>query len=374
MGGFECSTHRRFDGARLDLVSATEHDRFAFEDYKRLRNIGMQTAREGIRWHLIEKHPRDYDFSSVLPVLRAAQECDIQVIWDICHYGFPDDIDIFSSAFIDRFADFARSFARFLDAESDETPFICPVNEISFFSYASGEKGFFHPYEKQRGIELKKQLIRAAIEGIEAFWSVNHDARIVHTDPIINVLPNPVRENDEQTARDYRLSQFQAWDALSGRIWQELGGDEKYLDIIGVNYYPHNQWMLAGDDPTEPGIMIDRASPLYRPFRELLTETYNRYRRPMFIAETGIEDDERPHWFCYVADETLAAIESGVDIGGICLYPIVNHPGWVDERHCHNGLWDYADEEGNRTIHQPLAEEIKRCREKMELKVNEACA
>lgn len=374
MGGFECSTHRRSDGVRLDLISATRHDRFAFEDYERLKNIGMQTVREGIRWHLIEKEPRNYDFSSVLPVLRAAQEYDVQIIWDICHYGFPDDIDIFSPAFVDRFARFTKAFAEFLYNESDETPFICPVNEISFFSYASGEKGFFHPFEQQRGIELKKQLIRAAIEGIEAFWTVNEDARIVHTDPVINVLANPVRVNDEQTAEYYRLSQYQAWDGLSGRIWGELGGEEKYLDIIGVNYYPHNQWMLASDDPTEPGIMIERLSPLYRPFRELLQETYERYRRPMFIAETGIEDDERPHWFCYVAAETSAAIESGIPVEGICLYPIVNHPGWIDERHCHNGLWDYADEDGRREIHRPLAEEIKRCQEKMELKVNEAYA
>ena len=25
-------------------------------------------------------------------------------------------------------------------------------------------------------------------------------------------------------------------------LWPELGGQEKYLDIIGVNFYPHNQW------------------------------------------------------------------------------------------------------------------------------------
>ena len=42
------------------------------------------------------------------------------------------------------------------------------------------------------------------------------------------------------------------------------------------------------------------------------------------------------------------------------LYPIVNHPGWVDDRHCHNGLWDYADENGVREIYEPLAMELAR--------------
>lgn len=364
MGGFECSTHRRLDGVRLDLISATMHDKFAFEDYKRLTDIGIYTAREGIRWHLIETKPYSYDFSSVLPVLKAAQEFGVQVVWDIFHYGLPDDLDIFSSAFIKRFAGFARAFAELLNNETDETPFLCPINEISFFSYVGGEKGVFHPYQKRRGAELKRQLIRTTIESIEAVWSVNKETRIVHTDPIINVLPNPLRPESGKIAEDYRLSQYQAWDAISGRIWRELGGDEKYLDIIGINYYPHNQWIVA-EDPTNEGIMIERTDKRYRPFRELLKETYERYKRPMFISETGIEDEERSHWLRYVTDEVLAAIQREVDLKGICLYPIVNHPGWVDERHCHNGLWDYADSNGERVIYKPLAEELKESQRKL---------
>ena len=44
----------------------------------------------------------------------------------------------------------------------------------------------------------------------------------------------------------------------------------------------------------------------------------------------------------------------------MCLYPILNHPGWLDGRHCHNGLWDYADAHGHRDIYKPLARELRR--------------
>jgi hypothetical protein len=47
-----------------------------------------------------------------------------------------------------------------------------------------------------------------------------------------------------------------------------------------------------------------------------------------------------------------------VPVHGLCLYPIVNHPGWEDDRHCHNGLWDYADAAGERNIYAPLATEL----------------
>src|SRR5436853_479875 len=81
-GGFECSTHRLRSGRRLDLIAATQHDKFAQSDYARLREQGLRVAREGVRWHLVEATPGHYDFSSVLPVVRAARATGTQVIWD----------------------------------------------------------------------------------------------------------------------------------------------------------------------------------------------------------------------------------------------------------------------------------------------------
>ena len=70
--------------------------------------------------------------------------------------------------------------------------------------------------------------------------------------------------------------------------------------------------------------------------------------------------EERSAWLAYVGHEARAAIAKGVDLQGICIYPIVNHPGWDDDRHCHNGLWDYADNDGRRAICRSLAVELKR--------------
>ncbi len=138
MAGFECSCHRRGDSRRLDVIAATGHDRFARQDYDRARRLGMETVRDGARWHLIERSPGRYDFSSLLPMVRAAREAGVQVIWDLCHYGWPDGLDVFRPEFVDRFADYAREVARLIAAETDDTPWYCPVNEISFWSWAGG--------------------------------------------------------------------------------------------------------------------------------------------------------------------------------------------------------------------------------------------
>lgn len=354
MGGFECSTHRAKSGNRLDLIESTGHDRFALRDYERLQSVGIGTARDGIRWHLIEAIPGEYDFSSVLPVLRAAQATDTQVIWDLFHYGWPDHLDIFSPNFPEAFARFAGAFARFLKNESDETPILTPVNEIDFFSWVSGDVGHFFPFAQNRGDEVKAQLVRASIAAIEAVWAVNPATRIVHTNPMINVTARPDRPEDRDTAEAYRTAQYQAWDMLSGAIYPELGGHPKYLDILGINYYVHNQWFYPGG----LGCMIAPSQEQYRAPHDMMREIYERYRRPLFLAETGIEDNARPHWLRYMGREVRKALQLGVPVEGLCLYPIVNHPGWDDDRHCQNGLWDYADAGGERQAHVPLLGEL----------------
>jgi len=355
LGGFECSTHRLRNGKRLDLVHATRHDEFAASDFKLLQQYGIFSVREGLRWHLIESQANRFDFSTTQTIIDAACETGTQVIWDLWHYGWPDDIDIFSPEFVTRFTNFATAAAEQV-SEKIDAPLICPINEISFFSWAGGDGGIFNPFARDRGNELKRQLVRATVESIKAMRQTNPRIKFFHIDPMINVIAtNPTPEN-VAAANAYHRSQFEAYDMIAGRQSPELGGKEDLIDVVGVNYYIHNQWTYPG----EGGSMIVPSDPRYRHVRDLLQETFEHYRKPLFIAETGIEDDTRPAWLKYLCNEVFAAIANGVPVHGVCLYPIVNHPGWEDERHCYNGLFDYADDRGHREVFEPLALELAR--------------
>lgn len=346
----------------MDFIDATHHDRFALQDYQRLNRQGIRLAREGVRWHLVEKRPGHYNFSSVESLARAARETGTRVIWDLCHFGWPDHLDLFSSEFIESLAHYAAAAAKWLAGELEAPLWFVPINEISFFSWASGDEGSMYPFVTGRGFELKTQLVRAAIAAMNAIWATSRSARFVHVDPIIHVVASPRHPEEREAAEAYRLSQFQAWDMLAGRLCPELGGHERYLEVIGVNYYPHNQWFYNLKDfrRVRKFMPLSRRHPSYRPLRELLGEVYQRYKRPFFIAETGAEDRARVGWLRYVGQEAEAAVLEGMPLHGICLYPILNHPGWIDDRHCHNALWDYPDEGGNRAIYKPLATELCR--------------
>lgn len=351
IGGIECATHRRRDGRRLDLIDATRHDVNAAADYRSLSQHGIRTVRDGLRWHLIETTPGRYDWSSFLPMLRAARETGTQVIWDLAHWGWPDDLDIWSPAFIDRFARFARAAAYVVREETGEVPFFTPVNEISFWAWAGGDLGLINPLTRQRGNELKAILVQAAIAAIEAVRDIEPLTRIVYAEPVIHVIPRSDQWQDRHAARQYTLSQFEALDFISGRSRPELGGRPDYVDIVGVNYYLHNQW-FDGDLP----VAVDH--PQYRPLRHLLADIHRRYDRPVFVAETGIEGDLRPAWLRIIAHEVTAARSQGVPVEGLCLYPIFDYPGWDDERHCPTGLFGYAEPDGGRPLYEPLADEL----------------
>ncbi len=353
LGGFECSTQRLEDGRRLDLLASTRHRELAGADYARLRALGMTACRDGVPWTVVAGRSGAHDFSSVAPMLRAAEHHGVRVVWDLMHFGWPDDVDPFAGSFPSRFGRYARDFAAFHASELAEPPWVAPINEMSFLAWAGGDVRCLNPFARARGVELKAQLVRATIEAIEAIRLVDPRARFLQPEPIIHILPSPEHPKTWGRVACDELLQYQAWDMLRGDVWPTLGGHPRYLDIVGVNSYPDNQFMLDGTT-------IPKDDVRYKPLSKMLLDVWARYERPMIVSETGSEGDGRAPWLRYVASQCEKAMQRGCELHGITLYPVLDHPGWLDDRHCPNGLWGYADERGERAVHQPLADEVRR--------------
>jgi hypothetical protein len=360
IAGFECSCQINSAGRRLDMISSLEHDVFVTEDYRRLREVGIASARDGLRWHLIDR-AGCYDWCSWLPMLEAAAREGVQVIWDLCHYGWPDDLGIFSSEFPSRLARFAGAAARIQREHTGLPGLYSPVNEISFFTWAATRELMF-PYAYGRGGELKRQLVRAAIQASDAIWAADPDAHICYPEPLIHNVPPRWLPWIKGPAQAQRNSQFEAWDMIAGRTAPELGGAERYLDVVGVNFYAANQWEVPGGRKLhwDNGSSDRRWVPLHK----LLAEVYARYRRPVFIAETSHYGIGRADWLNEIAAELYQAQQIDVPVEGVCLYPILDRFDWEDPKHWHHsGLWDMIPNGSghhHRVLHQEYAESLHR--------------
>ncbi|MFC5461798.1 b-glycosidase [Massilia niabensis] len=361
LSGFECSTFLWGDGVRRNLVAETGHDRHAAEDYQILSSLGIAVAREGIPWPMVDQDGV-YDFSSLDPFIDAMKASKITPIWDLCHYGYPDGLDPFSDAFVSRFAAYCRAAAEYVIAKVPGPHFFTPINEITFFSFCAGEWGWAAPYQCSRKDRdrLLLALCRAAIAGVKAIREVDPGARMVHIDPLVQVVaPRDRPDQIEAARRETEVDTFLAWDIISGREHPEFGGSPEILDIVGANNYSFGQMEYRESGPhaaLPPG--DDRIVPLC----DLLTSVWERYRRPMIIGETSGLGLGRADWLRDVMGESLAAVRRGIDLQGICLFPAVDMPDWHTGEWVKNGICDVVDINGDlmRVPNPPYVDELRR--------------
>ena len=353
MAGFECATGINVRGEWIDQIEATEHDRYVDSDYALIAAEGMRTAREAIRWPLVDRGGH-YDFRSVAPFLTAARRHGIELIWDLFHYGYPCDVDLFDAALPARFAEYCRAAAHHVHEHSSGPHFFTPVNEGSYFSWAAGEVGRFAPHQVGRGLELKVALARCALAAIPAIRDGCPGARIVNVDPICRVVPPPGATTEAVAGvRDFNERVvFQFLDILAGRWMPELGGSLANLDVVGINYYATNQWEVGAESTA-----LRDDDPRRIPFAEIVRGVAHRYGRPVAITETSDCDERRSAWLSSIARGAVDLLSEGIELTGVCLYPILGMPDWHDRtRWVRMGAWDLESGLGRltRRPYEPL--------------------
>ncbi len=111
--GFECTDQLNCFGNRVDFLPLTGHLQLLREDYEQLDRFNLRTVREGIRWSQVERVPYQYDWSTVEIMLAEGHRQGIQQVWDLCHFGYPDDLTPLHPMFARRF--------------TQPLPGVCPV-------------------------------------------------------------------------------------------------------------------------------------------------------------------------------------------------------------------------------------------------------
>lgn len=379
MGGFEGADHRNGSGVALDMAASNEHVDRLDEDYAAAVGQGIRTVRESIGWRLSEPRDGRFDWRRLHAIRKAADRNGVQVLWTLMHYGTPEDVSLLDDAMIERFARFAREACVELARAGATGAFLTPINEIGFLAWAAAESKLLHPYRlaapdaassRASGYRIKRRLVRAALRAIDEIRAIDPDARFLHVEPLVHVVA-PAESDPEQRetlqalAAEIASYQWQAWDMLAGRLEPELGGSPDAIDWLGANHYHTSQWEAVSEKRLSWSARDARRMPL----SALLGAAWQRYRRPLIVAETGHVGEGRATWLDETAGEVLRARENGVPVHGFCLYPLVNRPDWDDAAHWHDsGLWDVVRTgrpfgerpPGSRLLNREYADRLQR--------------
>lgn len=360
--GFEGADHINGSGFPLCMVDQTGHVDHADEDYRAVRQLGMATVRESVGWRSLDSDAQPLILDRVLRREDAARRHGVQVLWTVVHYGVPAGVDLFSSSLAGRLADACAAVARALRPLYDDAapPIYTPINEISFLSWAACETGLIHPHVGNRsgdGYAMKMNLVAAAIAAIDAMRNEDPRARFLSVDPLIHMVPD--NEQMRDAAREHSDYQFQASDMLCGRREPQLGGSPAHLDLVGVNYYPNNQWVLETGMPL--GWPCD---PRRRRLSLLLQDVADRYQKPLTISETSHVGNQRGPWIHHIASEVSRARVLGVAVEGVCLYPALDRPDWEQPQRWHaSGMWHVCAESLRRRLEHEYADALRDARQ-----------
>ncbi len=349
--GFECTYATIKPETEVDLLAAKKHDTFVQEDYELMLENGFGTVREGFSWSQIDLGGGEYDFERFEPILQAGKDLGIEQIWDLNHFDYPDYLDPLSDEFVISFAKYAQACLTKIKQYHNGQIYILPINEISFWSWIGGMVGVWAPFLKGRENELaiKKQYVRAAIAAQDAIWEFDPSVRFIHADPILYRKPRMGASDKEIQAIEYFNTHIRtaAWDMLSGKLHPELGGNAKYLDIIGINYYVNNQQYSSRQTDDQGSIIFeeipwdssDRLS-----FADIVAELYDKYSRPMVITETGCFGNRRFSWWQRLVKESEEARKRGLPLEAICAYPVLDQPKNIPIFGPKSGLFDFDKE------------------------------
>lgn len=365
IAGFEGATGIDRHGRWFDQIVATAHDRQVENDYRLIAEAGFRAARECIRWPLVDLGHNRYDFRTVQPMVDAARNNGVDVIWDLFHFGYPADLDLLGPDASRRFAEYCAAVVRYLAVEIDTTIWITPINEPSYFAFAAGGCKLFAPHLEGRAPELKRALVSAAIAGINAIRATQSGVRFINVDPLCHVCAPAGRPDLDMAAVAFNDRHvFEAWDMLSGRICPELGGSPSHLDVVGVNYYWTNQWELEGPVGAD-GVSMPLADrdPRRVPLRELIVGVMDRYGPSVLISETGHFGPSRADWLLELTGEMRALNRIDRAPMGVCLYPIMGMTDWHDTAQwLPMGLWESSigsDGVTRRHVHAPMLEALR---------------
>ncbi len=323
------------------MAETTGHVARWRSDLELLTECGVTRVRYPVRWHRVEQERGRFDWRATDDVLAWMRDQGLRPILDLCHHtSYPRWL---KRGFVDR--RFAASYLRYVEAFAARYPW---VEEYTLFNepfttfLLCGEMGVWPPH--MHGLKgfltVARSVLPALTEASRALRDLLPTARHFYVDACERATAAvPEARRPAEVANDRR---FFVLDLFLGRpldpdrpfVAEVLAAGGRPLleevepgsvDVLGLDYYAHNQWQYL--DAGGRGLV---SSPDPGSLADLIGEYWDRYRLPCAIGETNIRGfaPDRASWLKYTLEQCETAQDRGVPIDGYCWFPFVDSCDW----------------------------------------------
>lgn len=325
---------------RIDQMESCGHYERWREDFRLVRELGLNYLRYGAPYYKTHIAPGKYDWDFADETFNELKRLDIMPIVDLCHFGVPDWMGNFQNPdFADYFAEYAEAFAR----RYDWVRLYTPVNEIFITALFSAQYGWWNERLKSDAafVNALKILARANVLAKEAILKVQPAAMFIQseTTEYFHALVPGARK----IADFYNQKRFLSLDLCYGfdvraslylyltdngmtraeYEWQMLHGRRiKKHCIMGNDYYYTNEhYVSAEGEITDSGEIFG--------YYVITKQYYDRYHLPVMHTETNLRDAENaPVWLRKQWENMLRLREDGVPIIGFTWYSLTDQIDW----------------------------------------------
>ncbi|MGZ0069635.1 family 1 glycosylhydrolase [Microbacterium arborescens] len=335
----------------LDEYVLMQHDEKLEEDIALAAESGATMLRWGVPWYRVNPAPGVWEWAWLDRAVAAMEARGIELIADLVHYGTPLWLEgeFANPGYAPAVADYARAVAR---RYRGRIRYYTPANEPLLNAMYCGEFGHWPPYLSGHAgfVTLVKALSRGIVLTQQAIAEEDPDAGFVHVEASFRfagdvaahagtvrhlsdrryVIQDLVmgRVDDDHPMTAYLLAHGFSADDLA---WARRNTAEP--DVVGVNYYPQHSTEVF-----EPGIELGGGPGELRPRRnagvdglaDVLRSYANRYRKPVFLTETGFTGTvaERIAWLEASVAEVERLRAEGLEVVGYTWWCVTDMIEW----------------------------------------------
>lgn len=323
---------------RRDQMESCGHYRRWREDFRLVKELGIEYLRYGPPYYKVHLGPGRYDWSFADETFHALREMGITPLADLCHFGVPDWMGSFQNPdFARHFPDYARAFA----ARYPWVRFYTPVNEIYITATFSAQLGWWN--ERLRSdrafVTSLMNLCRANTRAMHAILEVTPGAVFIQSESTEYFHPDEPSAQDLAdflnekrflsldltygTDLDVRMYEYLLDNGVSREDyhWFRLNHQKSHC-IMGNDYYVTNEHLVCPDGSIQP------AGEIFG-YYVITHQYFTRYRLPVMHTETNLADAEKaPGWLKKEWANMHRLKQDGVPIIGFTWYSLTDQIDW----------------------------------------------